>query len=376
MLTVALRKAESAAEWMWKTLWEYPLIGALLWVGIGFEFWGLSSVLTGLAPPLASFLTSLRGRLGWAVPAVLGLLFLAVRLASGHLHLNHVRLDRRTGTISCPPLFSSFHPATGRAILLSALIAFLDASLLRVTTEALAALHRQTDTEVGVDMVAGPPMVIAGLIAFAVQTGLVFAVLWLVNGRLIPLLRQRMPASWILLQTRDPSNRFRFAVSVEGLIYLPIVLGLLWSYRTTPGAMTVLLVLLLVKAGAAIIYETGSFVMDWWNSCWMQGLGRQLARTKDLAQRLTAVERMARLADVAGPVWPELPAALTDTAQMGALSGQLLKQSVEFTFYLTEKDWNGALGVGDAILQWFPDSGMAKVVQEKMSDLRSRAGSR
>lgn len=370
----AITRTERLADGLWQLLRRHPLVGSCLWAAIGFELFGLATALDGLSQPTHTLLAQLSVKWGVGPTTSLIVLFLTIRLLSAHLLLNHMRVNRKTGQVLSPPMFSIDRPDMGRAVLLGLIVALLDAIVLRLaTTQPSAAATGLLSGTVGVPRSAA---VTAGLCALilGVQTGLICLVLWAVDVPLAEVIKQRIPASRPLLRTRDARKRLHLAGIFGGFIYFPIALGLLFSTPAHTYAFWVLGIFLLVQLATTAVTETTSLVIDWRNGQWIQSLGRRLAEKKQPGQRLPVVETMVKFGEFAGPVWPELPAALEDTVSLGALSARQLHLGVQLAIHLTEREWTDALGVGEIIVEWFPDSRLATIVREKEAYMRRKAG--
>lgn len=363
---------EHIADGAWRILSWQPIIGACLWALIGFMLIGLASTLDGLAAPTHELLEWLC--VSWRVtPTIsLAILFLVIRILSVHLQLNHMRVNRQTGVVLSPPMFSADRPAMGRAVLLGLTVALLDAVILRLTACAPVVPSGVAAVVTKVASWHAAKVVVCAVL-LGVQTGLIWVVLWIVDRRLAEIIKERVPASRPLLRTRDVRTRLRLACVFGGLIYLPIALGLLLSSTSDSSSLWVLLVFLAVQLTATAVTEIMSLGIDWRNGQWIQNLGHRLAQEKEPARRLPVVEHMVRFGEFAGPVWPELPAALEDTASLGALSARQLHLGVQLAVHITEGQWAEAAGVGEIIVQWFPGSRLAAIVREKEDYMREKS---
>ena len=367
-----LASVERAANTLWCLLQRWPWLGWVLWAAIGFELFGLASSLEGLVSPAHSVIAWIELNWGIGSTASLVLLCLGIRLCSVHLQLNHMRVDRSTGTVSRPPMFSPDRPAMGRATLLGFTAALLDAVLLYLCVGAVVAppLAERVCSRI---MQSGPLTVAVGVILLGLQTALILCVLWGINASLSDAIKQKIPASRPLLQTRAPRNRLLLASAFGLLVYIPIAQAFLLSSSGNASAIWVLSVFLTVQLVTLTATEMISLGLDWWNGQWIQNLGKRLISEPDPKRRLHTVEHMVRFGELAGPVWPELPVALSDTAALGALSARLLHLGVQLAVHVTLGQWAEALGVGETITEWFPDSKLAMIVQERSPYFMERA---
>ena len=71
---------------------------------------------------------------------------------------------------------------------------------------------------------------------------------------------------------------------------------------------------------------------------------------------------------------PTEAAALEESAR-GVFKAKLHHMGVEFTKFVTEKEWSQALKLGKEIIQEFPNTRMAQEVRDKLPVLEERAAS-
>jgi hypothetical protein len=70
---------------------------------------------------------------------------------------------------------------------------------------------------------------------------------------------------------------------------------------------------------------------------------------------------------------PTEAAALEESAR-GVFRAKLHNMGVQFSLFVTQKEWTKALKIGKAIMEEFPNSRMAEEVREKLGILQERAG--
>ncbi len=106
-----------------------------------------------------------------------------------------------------------------------------------------------------------------------------------------------------------------------------------------------------------------------------QGHKKELLARWDKAVKSNDVEQGVELLKLLDEYLTPTEAAALEESARGVFRAKLHNMGVQFSLFVTEREWNKALKLGREIIEEFPNSRMAQEVRDKLPVLEQRAGS-
>jgi hypothetical protein len=106
-----------------------------------------------------------------------------------------------------------------------------------------------------------------------------------------------------------------------------------------------------------------------------QGHKKELLARWDKAVKSNDVEQGVELLKLLDAYLTPTEAAALEESARGVFKARLHNMGVQFSLFVTEREWNKALKLGKEIVEEFPNSRMAQEVRDKLPVLEQRAGS-